>query len=308
MDAERADEQILKELEELRQRIAELEAAEEPRKGEETDQRESDYFRLLVENAYDLILVINKDLSIRYVSPSAKRMTGYDPEEVMNRNSFEFVHPDDLPAIMEKFSAGIVKPGHVEQLEYRSRLKDGSWFVAEAMAINLLDDPCVEGIVVNLRDITEFRRIEDELRDSEERFRFLIENLVGAVFTIDTHGVVLYISKAIERISGYKAEDLTGQPIMRFIHPEDLPGLLESFQRTLSGIIEPYEFRVIDKDGSLIDVQASSRPFEEDGRPAGLIGIMSEITERKHADEARKRSEENFRAMIRKNIHYYRSS
>lgn len=308
MDTERADEQIKKELEELRRRVAELEAADAPQKREDAPALDNDYFRSLIENAFELILVINRDLTLRYVSPSAKRLTGYEPEEVLSMNAFEFVHPDDLPMILERFSAGIQEPGRVEHVEYRTRRKDGSWIATEATAINLLDDPVVEAIVVNLRDITEFRRVEQELRESEERYRFLVENLNDVVFTVDTQGTVLYISPAIERISKYAVQDLMGNPFMRFIHPEDLPALLQSFQRTLGGTLEPAEFRVIDKDGSLFYVQTSSRPFERDGEVAGLIGIMSEISERIHADEARKRSEEHFRAMIRKNIHYYRGS
>ena len=307
MDAERADDQIRKELEELRQRIAELEAAEIPRMREDTKKEQNEYFRLLIENLYELIIVVNRDASLRYVSPSAKRMTGYDSEEVINMNFLDFVHPDDLPGILEKYSAGIVQPGAIETVEYRSRNKDGTYIVVEVVAMNLLDT-IVDGIVVNLRDITEFRRIEEELRKSEERHRFLVENLNDVVFTVDTQGVVLYISPAIQRISQYKPDDLVGQPFMRFIHPEDLPSLLQSFQRTMSGILAPHEFRIIDKDGSLFHVQTSSRPFEENGQLAGLIGIMSEITERKEAAEARRRSEESFRAMIRKNIHYYRGS
>jgi len=307
MDAERADEQIRKELEELRRRIAELEAAEAPRIHDDTGKDKGDYFRLLVENAFELIIVVNRDASLRYVSPSAKRITGYDPEEVISMNFLEFVHPDDLQGIVEKYSAGIVQPGALETVEYRSRNKDGTYIVVEAVAMNLLDT-IVDGIVVNMRDITEFRRIEKELRVSEERYRYLVENLNDVVFTVDSQGVVLYISPAIQRISQYKPEELVGQPFMRFVHPEDLPSLLQSFQRVMSGILAPHEFRIIDKDGSLFHVQTSSRPFEENGQPAGLIGIMSEITERKEAAEARRRSEESFRAMIRKNIHYYRGS
>jgi PAS domain S-box-containing protein len=308
MDAQRTDAQILQELEELRQRIAELESVEAHHAKDDQPPNESDYFRMLVENAHDLILVLNADGSMRYVSPAAQRMTGYEAEELASRNPFEFVHPDDLSEIVEKFSAGLSKPGHIEHVEYRSKRKDGTWFIAEAVATNLLENPAIRGIVINIRDITQFREIEDELRKSEERYRFLVENLNDVVFTVDTQGTVLYISPTIERITQYEAGELVGQPFMRFIHPDDLPGLLESFQRTLNGILEPHEFRVIDKDGSLLYVQTSSRPFEEDGRAAGLIGIMTEITERKHADEARKRSEESFRAMIRKNIHYYRGS
>jgi len=308
VDVEMTDKQILNELEELRQRIAELEAADLLPKKAESSQNDSDYFRMLVENAHDLILVLNADGTMRYASPAAKRMTGYDVEELMSRNPFEFVHPDDLPGIVEKFSAGLEIPGHMEHVEYRSKRKDGTWFIAEAIATNFLDNPSIQGIVINIRDITGFRQIEDDLRESEERYRYLVENLNDVVFTVDTQGILLYMSPAIERVSKYRVEDLMGQPFMRFIHPDDLPGLLESFQRTLNGIIEPYEFRIIDKDGNLLYVQTSSRPFEEDGRPAGVIGIMTEMTERKNADEARKRSEESFRAMIRKNIHYYRGS
>ena len=308
MEAEHADEQIKKELEELRQRVAELEAAEPSQKKEDAPGLNNDYFRHLVENAYELILVINRDFSLRFVSPSAKRMTGYEPEEVQSMNALEFVHPDDIAVLVEKFTAGIQEPGRMEHIEYRTRRKDGSYFITEAVAVNMLDNPAVEAVVVNLRDITEYRRIEQELRKSEERYRFLVENLNDVVFTVDTQGTVLYVSPAIERISKYAPQDLEGHPFMHFIHPEDLPGLLQSFQRTLDGILEPYEFRAIDKDGSLFHVQTSSRPFEEDGQLVGLIGIMSEITERKQADEARRRSEESFRAMIRKNIHYYRGS
>jgi PAS domain S-box-containing protein len=308
MDAERADEQIKKELEELRRRVAELEAAEPPRKKASATREDNGYFRMMIDNAYDLILVINRDLSLRYVSPSAKRLTGFEPEEVMSMNAFDFVHPDDLPMIADTFAAGIQEPGRMEHLEYRTRRKDGSWIITEAVAVNLLENPVVEGIVVNLRDITEVRRIEQDLRRSEERYRFLVENLNDVVFTVDNQGGVLYISPAIERITHYTTQEILGKPFMGFIHPEDLPGLLQSFQRTLGGFIEPYEFRIINKDGSLLYVQTSSRPFEENGKVAGLIGIMSEITERIQAEEARKRSEEHFRAMIRKNIHYYRGS
>ncbi|MDD3719639.1 MAG: PAS domain S-box protein [Actinomycetota bacterium] len=308
MDAERADEQIKRELDELRRRVAELEAADVTQKEQQIPAPESDYFRRLIENLHDLVLIIDADFSIQYVSPSAKRMTGYEPGEVVGMNAFDFVHPDDIPAITDTFTTGIQEPGRVERLEYRMRCKDGSWIVAGGTAVNLLNDPAVGAVVVNLHDVSEYRRIEKELQESEERYRFLVENLNDVVFAVDLQGMLLYISPAIERVSQYSAQDLEGNPFMRFIHPEDLPGLLQSFQKTLAGNLEPYEFRVIDKDGSLFHVRTSSRPFEENGQVVGLIGIISEITERIQADEARKRSEEHFRAMIRKNIHYYRGS
>lgn len=308
MDAEKAEEQIKRELDELRRRVAELEVAEEPRKPDEEISRDDEYFRKLAENAYDAIFVLNKEGIIRYVSPSVKRITGFEPGELLGKNPFDMIHPDDRPMIIDKLTTELSIPGFVEQVEYRSLSKDGSWFIAEAVVKNLLDDTSVEGIVVNLRDITELRKMEQELRKSEERYRYLVENLNDIVFTIDNEGTITYMSPAIERISKYKVGELVDQPFSKLIYPRDLPGLLESFRRTMNGTLEPHEFRVVDKDGRLFFVQTSSRPFEEDGQAAGLIGIMSEITERIQADEARKRSEESFRAMIRKNIHYYRGS
>ena len=305
MDARESDDRIEKEIEELRQRVGELETARDGRWPDSPRERHGDYFRLLVENAYDAILVLDRDGTILHASPSIKRIAGFDPEELQGKALFEFVHPDDLP-VAEKLARGVSIPGHMEHVECRSLRKDGSWFVAEAVAKNLLHNPVVAGIVINLRDVTAYRRMEEELRESEERYRSLVENLNEVVFEVDNQGTVVYISPAIERVSQYRAAEVVGQPFMKFIHPDDLPGLLESFQRTLNGVLEPYEFRVIDRDGSLHYMRTSSRPYEENGRVAGLIGLMTEITGRKEADEARKRSEENFRAMIRQNIRYFR--
>jgi len=308
MEAEKVDGRIEAELEELRRRVAELEEAREDRRAEEPRHDEDHYFRKLIENAYDLILVLNRDGSIRYVSPSARRITGYEPEELMHKDPVEFVHPDDVGVLLERFRAGLDEPGKVERVTYRARHRKGTWFVAEAVATNLLHDPYVEGIVVNIRDVTAFRHVEEELRRSEQRYRLLVENLNHAVFTVDTEGTLTYISPAIERMSGFRCEELVGQPFMRFVHPEDLPGLAGSFRRTLGGALEPYEFRVIDSDGKVRYVQTSSRPYEENGAVAGLIGLMSEITDRVQAEEARRRTEESFRSMIRRNIQYYRST
>lgn len=308
MDAEKAEKQIKRELDELRRRVAELETAEEPRIPDRDLIRDDAYFRKLAENAYDAILVLSREGVIRYASPSVKRITGFEPGELLGKNPFDMIHPDDRSVIIEKFAAELSISGFVEQMEYRSLYKDGTWFIAEAVVRNLLEDEEVEGIVVNLRDITEFRKMEQELRKSEERYRYLVENLNDVVFTVDNEGTITYMSPAMERISKYKVGELLDQPFSKIVYPRDLPGLLESFRRTMNGTLEPHEFRVVDKDGRLFFVQTSSRPYEDEGLVVGLIGIMSEITERKQADEARKRSEESFRAMIRKNIHYYRGS
>lgn len=269
---------------------------------------DADNFNFLVQNAYDGIIVLNGDASIRYLSPSIRRLSGFELEELLSKDTFDLVHPDDVEKVMRTFTEGIRVPGHVEHFECRLRRKDGSWGIAEAISTNLLHEASVAAVVVNVRDITEFRGMEQELRASEERYRYLVENLNAVVFTIDSEGIMTYVSPALERSSGYKTQELVGHVFTDFVHEDDLPGLLESFERVMGGHAEAYEFRVIDKDGTFHYMQTSSRPIVEDGSTRGLLGTMVEITDRVEADEAKRRNEEHFKEVIRRRIRYYRAS
>jgi PAS domain S-box-containing protein len=270
--------------------------------------RDNGYFRLLVENAHDAIVLMNEDGTLRYVSPSIEPIIGYTPDELLHTDPFEFIHPDDVNEVSRLFQGGLDEPGRVERAEYRLRHKDGSWHVVEAIGKNLLHEPSVAGVVVNMRDITRYRRIEQELRKSEERYRYLVENLNDVVYTIDREGVLTYISPAIERNSGYKSDELAGQSFSCFVHPEDITGLMGSFEQVFNGIMDSCDFRMIDVDGAVRYIQTSNRPIIESGETVGLIGIMREITDSVQASEARRRTEENFKSLIRKQIRYYRRS
>src|SRR4028118_1383472 len=122
-------------------------------------------FHALTENALDIVMVTRPDGAIRYLSPSVERVLGYTPEEVLGTNTAEYVHPDDLERAFGELEALLSKPGvHPEAVETRVRHKDGSWRHLEGMATNLLDDPAVEGLVFNQRDVTDRVRAEEEVR------------------------------------------------------------------------------------------------------------------------------------------------
>jgi PAS domain S-box-containing protein len=125
--------------------------------------RSERYFRALIENAYDIIAVLDAEGVMRYLSPSLERITGFTNEERLGKNAFEFFHPDDLTESMEAFFRGIQQPGFTEIVEFRWQHKDDSWHTEEAVASNLLDDPDVRGIVVNARDITDRKQAEERL-------------------------------------------------------------------------------------------------------------------------------------------------
>ena len=133
------------------------------RRAEETVIRSEEYFRLVTENSLDIITILEKDGIIRYESPSVERVLGFQRDKLVGRNVFELVHPDDKERAIDILSQAIENPGVSLSLEVRFLHKDGLWRILEVIGKNLLDNPAVAGIVVNSRDITERKQVEEDL-------------------------------------------------------------------------------------------------------------------------------------------------
>lgn len=146
----------------LRSEIAERRAAQQALVDREA------HFRTLIENASDLIFVLSAAGVIEYVSPTVTRVLGYAPRELVGRNGVEFLDPHDAPAVTAAFQQGLTRAGSHSPLEFGARHRDGSSRVVEAIGSNQLDNPAVRGIVVNVRDITDRRRLEDQFRQAQK--------------------------------------------------------------------------------------------------------------------------------------------
>ena len=127
-------------------------------------QRSEERFRSLVRNASDCVVVFGEDGLIRYESPAVERILGYIAEDRVGEPVMTNIHPDDLGLVERRLSEVAARSGSQGTLEFRVRHADGSWRMIEAIAKNLLDDPAVGGIVVNYRDITERKTLEEQLR------------------------------------------------------------------------------------------------------------------------------------------------
>jgi len=138
------------------------------KKAEAELRKREEHFRLLIENASDLITVIDNQGVLRFQSPSAVRMLGYRPEEMIGHSAFEYMHPDDAPRIGPAISRAVANPGLPVSVEYRFRHQDGSWRFIQSVGRSIPGETPEGFIIVNSRDATETRKLEEQFRQSQK--------------------------------------------------------------------------------------------------------------------------------------------
>jgi PAS domain S-box-containing protein/putative nucleotidyltransferase with HDIG domain len=273
--------------------ITDRKEAEEKLKGSE------DLYRSLVLISPDAVTVSDLKGDFTFVSPQTARLHGYDStEELLGRSAFELTAPEDQGKAASALEAMLTE-GFVRNVESTFLRKDGSRFIGELSAALIRDangDP--HSIVGYTRDITDRKAAREALKESEQKYRLLVENSSDLIFSLDTQGNFTYVSPAIEPISGYRVDEVIGTSFVRFVVPDDLPSLMASFESTLAGVTEPSEFRAVLKDGAIRHVQTTSRLVMRDGQAVGVTGVMSDITERKKAQEALSASETKYRNLF----------
>ncbi|MCS6924505.1 MAG: PAS domain S-box protein [Candidatus Binatia bacterium] len=259
-------------------------ASLERQQAEEALRQSEDRFRAFSDPACDLVLALDPDGSVRQESAWLESCFGYAPGEFVGRNLFPYLHPHDVAAFRAAWADFVQHPGSPGPVEFRLRHQSGAWHVLEGVGVALRGETVSPRLLLRVRDITQRRQAEEALRESEERYRDLVENINDILYVQDEHGVITYISPIVEPLSGYAPAEIVGRPFTEFIYPDDLAMLLESAQRTRAGLLEPSEFRVWTKGGEVRWVRSSSRPVWRGNRLVGLQGVITDITDRKLAE------------------------
>jgi PAS domain S-box-containing protein len=148
--------------------VAVKEDVTDRKRAEETLARSELLFRSLIENALDIIAFVTSDGAVRYVSPSVERLLGYDPTRVGDLNVFDLIHPDDLAEAKTKFRRTLETGTRFEQVELRVRRSDGSWRTLSMMGKPSPPETGARGLIINARDVTESRALEEQLRQSQK--------------------------------------------------------------------------------------------------------------------------------------------
>jgi PAS domain S-box-containing protein len=258
------------------------------------------YFKLLIDNNLDMTTVLDVRGLVVYVSPAIKKYLGYEPEELVGRFAFELIHPDDREALIGSLGSGFRSSGAVRNWEYRFQHKDGSWRFVESMATNLLDNPYVRGVVITSRDITDRKRMEDALKQSEEYFRAVMENNMDIIMIIDAAATITFVNRASKSLLGYEPGEMLGRNALEFVYPDDVHMASETLNDALGdSTYSPLrEVRVMHKDGSIRYMEGIGKNFLDHPAVEGIVLNFRDISDRKRAEIELRDSEEIHRTLV----------
>jgi PAS domain S-box-containing protein len=258
-------------------------------------------YRHLVQNSPDLVWSIDADARFTFVSDTCERLTGWRPEELLGKHFGALVHETSADVAQLDWTEGMTE----EFQELRGRLnllhRDGHAIPAEFSAFGTLDPSgAFAGANGSVRDMSERDRLERELRESEERYRFLVENAPDMIFSIDTAGTMIYISESVHRALGYPPEDLIGRPFRDIIHYLDpsQAGLHWAEMEADPTLEITSRLMLIHRDGRHLPFEASSRGVVVDGVFAGIHGSARDVSERERLERELRASEERYRFLV----------
>lgn len=241
-------------------------------------------FRNLIEQSSDAIEVMDP-VTLRFVdcNESAHRYLGYTREEFLALTVFD-IDPLVNRATLARLDEEMEESGFAT-LESVHRRKDGTTFPVE-VNVKLVSLKKVYRLAV-VRDITDRKRAEVALRESEERYRELFENAKDAIYVHDLGGRYVSVNRAAESLSGYSREEILGKHYSNFVAPRNLKHARTNLCKKLDEADETiYEVFMVTKDKRAVPVEVSSRLIHENGVPVGVQGIVRDITERKRAQDA----------------------
>ena len=258
---------------------------------------ELERYEAIVENTSDLVTLVEEDGTILYQSPSTRRVLGYDHEDAVGNNIFEYVHIEDRGYLMEEFSQLLEDSEHeVGDAEYRfEHLNGGTVWLSSSITDRT--DTELDSFLIVSRDVTERKRREEELRSLKKRLDLAVEGANLGIWDRDIEaGEVTYNDQVLE-IIGLPPEEAESD--IEFweerIHPGDLPRLKGGLKKHFKGETERYdiEFRMRTADGDWKWLRSMGQVVErgEDGRAKRTVGVHMDIDDRKEREKELERYE-----------------
>ncbi|MFW9825262.1 MAG: PAS domain S-box protein [Candidatus Thorarchaeota archaeon] len=240
-------------------------------------------FKLILDNANDLITIINDKFIHEYLNEKAYfELLGYSEEDIIGQTPLIPLHPDDQKKALDILKEGFkVGKGHNEM---RVRHKMGHYLWLENKGTTFIDLDGQKKALIISRDITERKKVEQMLRDSEEKYRNLVMNIQDIIAEVDSENKIIYLNQQIQNVLGYPAEDLIGLNFADYIHPDDTSLVLDAMMDSQESFgSTSVEFRLLHNDGKYLSFSANGRKLNEYGI-VKYLAVLRDITEKKEAE------------------------
>ncbi|MDA8125704.1 MAG: PAS domain S-box protein [Deltaproteobacteria bacterium] len=280
---------IMEQLARIRQHNSELEKESEGRLRTERALVESENkFRLLVEKSNDIIYSIGLGGQFTYVNPAAERIVGFSAAELLGKTYRSLIRPDFREQTEAFYKKQLAENLSSTYAEFPIVVQDGSlrWIGQHVQLLTKEEQPV--GFQAVARDITESKRAEEALKESEHRYRTLVGNIPDIIVSIDHRGKITAMNSTVARY-GYSEEELIGSPFSGLIHPEDREPVARDFQEAIvrrRNVTRGLEFRILGKDGTVYwEELTSHKLWDEKGGYLQDDGVMRDITDRKKEEE-----------------------
>lgn len=265
----------------------------------ERDLKESEQnFRVLVESARDAIIVVQNDV-IKFANPHAGELYGASISNFVGQPFIKFIHPDSIEMIQKRYAdwrSGKKVPNFYKMDLINSKKEKR---ICEINASTIVFDGQPSELVI-IHDITERRRMEERLINSEQKFRVLTENTPVGIYYIDLNGTFIYGNKKAEKIIGYKSDELIGKNFLKLklLNPKDIMKGAKLLGLNLLGkSTGPDSFTLNRKDGTQRQVEIWTEVIHIKGKKV-VLGMVQDITKRIQAEKELKESEEKFRNFV----------
>lgn len=269
----------------------------ERRRLEETHRREQE-FRSLAENSMDIICRFDRDLHRIYVNPAIEAMFGRSRDELLDKTHSELGLPDTLAHTLEHILQEVFATGESRTIEAVVPTPKGDRYLDARLVPEFGLDGEINTVLTITRDLTQRKAAEDALHASEQKYRTLVDNLYEGIWLIDDAEKTTFVNARMAELLGYASDEMLGRTLSTFVDPQYVNAARDHLHWTESGARAAYELEFRRKDGEAMWARVSTAPLlDAHGQYRGALAGVVDITERKHAEEALHRREQEFAAL-----------
>ena len=245
----------------------------------------------LLEYSESYVLLLDKNLGISYLNPSYQKEFGHRIEERLGGDPFDFVHPDDQERLKKQLNDFFY--GDLQRLEisFRLRKSNGEYRDMQGVFNNRLDNPDLNGYVLNFWDVTELRKTQQAILESEKKYYHIFNAFPDIYFRIDAHGVITEISPSVKSVTGYEREEALGKTLYDFAELDrPWPRIREILYRLQH--VKDYTLTLHTKKGEPLYCSLNIHDMKDaEGRLSGFEGVLRDITARILAERRLRKSE-----------------